>query len=60
MKSKRDRINTLFSSELVVINVGLEHFYDSLIEQGIKAVHVNIQRAPSLNKRLSDALDKIL
>ena len=55
-----ENILRLFKSELKVINIGLEHFYRSLKEQGVDAAHVIWQPPPKLEKELEDILSKIL
>ncbi len=50
----------LFNTELKVVNVGLRIFYDDLKKQGVKAVHVTYQPPPKLEKRLAEALEKLL
>jgi hypothetical protein len=56
----KSKAEELLSSELKVVNVGLDIFYQSLLQQGVNAVQVSIPPSPKLEKRLSDALDKIL
>jgi hypothetical protein len=55
-----DRILKLFSSELNVINVGLEIFNDALKAQGVNVVQVSWQPPPKLEKEYEDILSKIL
>lgn len=55
-----ENILKLFKSELKVINIGLEHFYKSLKEQGVEVAHVVWQPPPKLEKELEDILSKIL
>jgi hypothetical protein len=50
----------LFDSELKVINIGLDIFYNALRMQNVKAVDVNWKPAPKLEKDTEDILDKIL
>lgn len=50
----------LFSEKLVVLNVGLELFYDAMVEQKIEATQVVWQLHPVLDKRLAEALDRLL
>jgi len=57
---KLEKILNLFSSELKVINVGLELFKDELKEQGVKVAHVAWQPLPKLEKEYEDILSKIL
>jgi hypothetical protein len=50
----------LFDEELKVINVGLRIFYEDLKKQGVKAVQVNYQPPPKLEKELADKLSELL
>lgn len=51
---------SLLSKKPKVINVGLEVFYEALLAQGVECVHVSLAAPPKLEKRLSDALDRLL
>jgi hypothetical protein len=55
-----NNILRLFSSELRVINIGLELFNDALKAQGVSSVQVSWQPAPKLEKEYEDILSKIL
>jgi len=55
-----DKILKLFSSELKVINVGLEIFNDALKAQGVSVVQVSWQPPPKLEKEYEDILSKML
>ena len=55
-----DNILRLFSSELKVINIGLELFNDALKAQGVNSVQVSWQAAPKLEKEYEDILSKIM
>ena len=50
----------LFDSELKVINIGLDIFYNALRMQNVKVLDVNWKPAPKLEKDTEDILDKIL
>ncbi|MCI4396129.1 MAG: fdrA domain protein [Thermoprotei archaeon] len=50
----------LFDEELKVINVGLKIFYEDLKRQGVRAVQVNYQPPPKLEKELKDKLSELL
>jgi hypothetical protein len=50
----------LFTSELKVINVGLEIFSDALKNQGVSVVQVIWKPTPKLEKEYEDILSKIL
>jgi len=55
-----EQAKKLFSSELKVINVGLEIFYNDLVSQRIKAVQVNFTPPAKVEKEYEDILSKIL
>jgi len=50
----------IFDEELKVINVGLHIFYEELKRQGVKAVQVNYQPPPKLERELKDKLEELL
>ena len=50
----------LLGEELVVVNVGLDIFYQAMVQQKVRAVQVSLPPSPGLEKRLSAVLDKIL
>lgn len=50
----------LLDSELKVINLGLDIFYNALVAQEVKAMDVEWKPAPKLDKESEDILDKIL
>ena len=50
----------LLSSELVALNVGLDIFRQALVDQKVRVAQVDLTQAPKLEKKLSDALDKLL
>lgn len=50
----------LLDSELKVINLGLDIFYNALAAQGVNAIDVDWKPAPKLDKESEDILDKIL
>jgi hypothetical protein len=50
----------LIGSELVVLNIGLDIFRQALESQNVKCVQVDLTQAPVLDKRLADALDRLL
>jgi hypothetical protein len=51
---------TMLGSELNVVNVGLEIFYNALKLQNIKVLDVNWNPPPKLEKETQDLLDKML
>jgi hypothetical protein len=55
-----EKMLKLFSSELRVINVGLEIFNDALKAQGVDVVQVFWQPPPKLEKEYEDILSKML
>jgi len=55
-----DKILKLFSSELKVINIGLELFNDALKAQNVNSVQVSWQPPPKLEKEYEDILSKML
>jgi hypothetical protein len=50
----------LLGSELVVLNLGLDIFGDALESQGVRWAQVDLHEAPKLERKLSDALDRLL
>lgn len=50
----------LLDSELNVVNIGLEIFYNALKIQNVKVVDANWNPPPKLDKETEDLLDKIL
>lgn len=50
----------LLDSELKVVNLGLDIFYNALAAQEVKAVDVDWKPSPKLDKESEDILDKIL
>ena len=55
-----DKILKLFTSELKVINIGLEIFNEALKAQSVNSVQVSWQPPPKLEKEYEDILSKIL
>lgn len=60
MKEKTTDAATMLGSELNVVNVGLEIFYNALKLQNIKVLDVNWNPPPKLEKETQDLLDKML
>ncbi|HVP22673.1 MAG TPA: hypothetical protein VMS77_02025 [Conexivisphaerales archaeon] len=50
----------LFSSELKVINVGLEIFRDDLASQNVKVVQVSFTPPAKIEKEYEDILSKLM
>jgi len=57
---KKAGARNLLSSELLVLNLGLDIFRQSLESQKVKCVQVDLTQAPKLEKKLADALDRLL
>jgi len=55
-----ENILKLFTSDLKVINIGLEIFRDALDAQGVSVVQVSWQVPAKLEKEYEDILSKIL
>jgi len=55
-----DKMLKLFSSELKVINIGLEIFSDALKAQGVNVAQVSWQPAPKLEREYEEILSKML
>lgn len=51
---------SLLDSELNVVNIGLDIFYNALKLQNIEVLDVNWIPPPKLDKETEDLLDKIL
>lgn len=58
--ARKSRPPPLLGSELVVLNLGLDIFRQSLEDQKVRCVQVDLTRAPRLEKKLADALDRLL
>lgn len=58
--AKADRSEQLLNSELQVLNLGLDIFKQALLDQGVKCAQVDLQQPPQLEKKLADALGKLL
>jgi len=59
LAKKRASLN-LLGSELVVLNLGLDIFRQALESQKVTCVQVDLTQAPKLDKKLADALDRLL
>jgi hypothetical protein len=51
---------SLLGSDLVVLNIGLDIFRQALESQKVPCAQVDLTQAPKLDKKLSDALDRLL
>lgn len=56
----RDKTGSLLSSDLVVLNLGLDIFREALESQKVRCAQVDLSQAPKLDKKLADALDRLL
>ena len=56
----RKKSKGLLGTELVVLNVGLDIFRQALEGQMVRSAQVDLQDAPTLEKKLADALDRLL
>ena len=52
-------MNELFTKELVVINMGLESFYEDLKNQGVSTAHVQWKPAAGGDKKMSSLLGRL-
>lgn len=55
-----EKIMKMLTSELKVINIGLEIFKDALEQQGVSVAQVSWQKPVKLEKEYEDILSKIL
>ena len=60
MYSEMSRAEELLSSAVVVLNVGLRHFYDALREQHVKVIQLEWSPPHDVEQELKDILDKLL
>lgn len=51
---------SLLSSDLVVLNVGLDIFREALETQKVRCAQVDLSQAPKLDRKLAEALDRLL
>lgn len=51
------KLNELFEKELVVVNFGIEAFYEDLKSQEVQVLHVDWKPAAGGNKKLAAMLD---
>ena len=58
--AKKAPAQDLLGSELVVLNLGLDIFRQALESQKVECVQVDLTQAPRLEKKLADALDRLL
>lgn len=55
-----EKVNELLSEPLVVVNIGLKGFADSMTEQGVEVVQVDWEPPAGGDTELMDILDKLL
>ncbi len=58
--TRRHEPPKLLGSELAVLNLGLDIFRQSLESQKVTCVQVDLTQAPKLDRKLADALDRLL
>ena len=58
--AKKATPRNILDSELVVLNLGLDIFRQALETQKVRCIQVDLAQAPKLEKRLADALDRLL
>jgi len=58
--AKNAAAQNLLGAELVVLNLGLDIFRQALESQKVKCVQVDLTQAPKLDKKLADALGRLL
>lgn len=51
------KLNELFDKKLVVVNFGIQSFFDDLKSQKVEAVHVDWKPVAGGNKKLAGMLD---
>jgi hypothetical protein len=56
----RKKSKGLLGSELVVLNLGLDIFREALEAQKVRCAQVDLQEAPKLERKLADALNRLL
>jgi hypothetical protein len=50
----------LLSEQPAVINIGLPEFFESLVDQGVRAIHVDWRPPAAGDEELVNLLDKLL
>ncbi|MEM3403256.1 MAG: fdrA domain protein [Nitrososphaeria archaeon] len=50
---------SIFNEEIKVISIGIKDFYDSLMLQNVKTLHVDWRPPASGDKHVLDLLDRI-
>jgi len=57
---RKEKPEGLLGTELAVLNVGLDIFRQALESQKVRCVQVDLQEAPKLERKLADALERLL
>lgn len=52
-------VGSIFNENLIVINIGIESFFDSMKDQNIPVVHVEWKPPAGGNEKLMDILEKL-
>jgi hypothetical protein len=52
-------IEQLFNSSLMVINIGIESFYDSMYIQNVSSIHIDWKPIAGGDERIISILEKI-
>ena len=55
-----DKIADLLNKPLIVINVGVQNFADSLLDQGVDTIHIDWAPPAGGDKQMLDLLDTLL
>ncbi len=58
--ARKKGVPKLLGSELAVLNLGLDIFREALEAQKVRCVQVDLSQAPKLDRKLADALDRLL
>ena len=53
------KINELFKTDLKVVNIGLESFYNDLKKQEVPVIHVNWRPSAGGNKKMASLLSRL-
>jgi len=60
MTESKQQPGRLIVDSLVVINVGIELFYQSLDAQGVETISVNWKPTPEISTEMNDILSQLL
>ena len=53
------KVNELFNTDLKVVNIGLETFYNDLKEQEVPVIHIKWRPKAGGNKKLASLLSRL-